>query len=50
MRQPKTRDNPEWTPEMIRKARPVGKVFPGLALPKPRKRDPQTATNKQKSG
>jgi uncharacterized protein (DUF4415 family) len=37
-------DNPEWTREMFRKAKPARDVFPHLDFPKPRKgRGPQKA-------
>ena len=39
----KDADNPEWTKDMMRRARPAQKVFPHLQLPKPRGRGPQKA-------
>jgi uncharacterized protein (DUF4415 family) len=37
-------DNPEWTREMFRKAKPAREVFPRVDFPKPRKgRGPQKA-------
>jgi uncharacterized protein (DUF4415 family) len=39
-------DNPEWTPAMVRKARPAKEVFPGMALPKPRRRGAQKTPTK----
>ena len=39
-------DNPEWTREMFRKARPAKKVFPELDLPKPKGRGPQKEPTK----
>lgn len=36
-------DNPEWTKAMIRRARPVSKIFPNSKFPKPRGRGPQKA-------
>jgi uncharacterized protein (DUF4415 family) len=38
-------DNPEWTEEMFRRARPAREMFPGVAFPKPR-RGPQKAPTK----
>ena len=39
-------DNPQWTREMVRKARPAKKVFADLDLPKPKGRGPQKAPTK----
>ena len=39
-------DNPEWTEEMFRRARPARDVFPDLDFPKPRMRGPQKAPTK----
>lgn len=38
-------DNPEWTEEMFRKARPAREVFPDLKFSRP-KRGPQKAPTK----
>jgi uncharacterized protein (DUF4415 family) len=44
----KDRDNPEWTRDMFRKARPARQVFPHIDFPKPKGRGPQkTATKVQ---
>ncbi|MGB7260067.1 MAG: BrnA antitoxin family protein [Pseudolabrys sp.] len=37
----KDADNPEWTKEMVRRAKPAAKVFPNLKFPRPRGRGPQ---------
>jgi len=36
-------ENPEWTKEMARRARPASKIFPNAKFPKPRGRGPQRA-------
>lgn len=46
MSKAKDTDNPQWTREMVRKARPAKKVFPDLDLPKPQGRGPQKAPTK----
>ncbi|MCW5718916.1 MAG: BrnA antitoxin family protein [Bauldia sp.] len=39
------RDNPEWTEEMFRRAKPAREMFPGVDFPRP-KRGPQKAPTK----
>jgi uncharacterized protein (DUF4415 family) len=34
-------ENPEWTKDMMRRAKPAAKVFPNVQFPKPRGRGPQ---------
>jgi hypothetical protein len=34
MRKRKDADNPEWTKDMVRRAKPAAKVFPSLKFPK----------------
>ena len=46
MSKTKDADNPEWTREMVRKARPAKKVFATLDLPNPKGRGPQRAPTK----
>ena len=38
-------DNPEWTEEMFRRAKPASEMFPGVEFPRP-KRGPQKAPTK----
>jgi uncharacterized protein (DUF4415 family) len=38
-------DNPEWTEEMFRRAKPAREMFPGVEFPRP-KRGPQKAPTK----
>jgi uncharacterized protein (DUF4415 family) len=36
-------ENPEWTKDMMRRARPASKIFPRVKFPKPQGRGPQKA-------
>lgn len=40
------KDNPEWTPAMIRKARAARELFPGVDFPKPKRRGLQKSPTK----
>lgn len=46
MSKAKDPDNPEWTRDMFKKARPAKEVFPTLDLPKPKRRGPQKRPTK----
>jgi uncharacterized protein (DUF4415 family) len=46
MRRSKDEENPEWTKETFRRARPARKVFPHLDFPKPRGRGRQKTPTK----
>jgi uncharacterized protein (DUF4415 family) len=39
----KDADNPEWTKEMVRRAKSAQKTFPNFKFPQPRGRGPQKA-------
>ena len=44
---PKDPDNPEWTKEMFRRAKPTREMFPGLEFPKPGRGPQKTPTKVQ---